>query len=982
MLKNLKKVISTIAAVAILATSASAFAVTFPDVDESASYAGAVELLTALGVVNGDDNGKFNPDNTVTRAELAKMVVEALGQGEAASKSSYTKFADAQGHWAAGYIEAGVAAEFINGYDENTFGPDDTVTYAQAVKMLVGAAGYEAWAQQAGGWTAGYMSYGSSLGITAGVKGVTNDTALTRAQCAVLIANAMKAPLLVTDGYNPVGTMNGVVMVPNYVQKDDYGKEWQTMLTEYHNAYDVKGRVTATAKTSACEKDEVMFAVEDARNIDNAYVEDGNWTVDNEDLTYPAKAVKYGTTKAADMMFEYASAVLVKDEDTNEFSIAYIEPYGATKTLELSAESVRAIDADYAYVLKSEMSDDTKKYDLDSADIYVNGYKLAPTMDGDTVVATVLEKVVNYIADNNKFGTVTLVDESEAGSTVTDGDYDAIMITYTVSDMVSYTRTTSTANEIVLESGKKLTYDPEDEDVSVVFVKDGAEIKFEDLEENDVLTITKNVEEDLAMIPEATIVVTNNTVAGTVTRTGDNTVVVDGAEYDIADDVAAALTKEYTFFLDANGVIVASKLIATNINYGIITRAWFDTDAEAYKVTVVTGDGEVVSYEVKDADAWTAIKAKLGTAASDDEYTTAEAKLNVANSVVQYKISGGKFKLSDTAAVKVNDVTTNLEYRASSTKLAGYTMDDATTKILDVSAFLDADGKASDVAVMTTENFEDELTYSAYIYDKNDNGAYQFVVVTDGTNSLRPTSALAMVKKYVGTTQVSEETVREYVVLKNGEEVALYVEGGEQYAEGTIVMAPNSAKGYVEAADVIKVYTPATSYNNLFNAVIAEDAVFAAIDNAYITGGTLDVNGAAEGGTDTDVKMYAGIAVSANINSVELIQAIADMTWTDVAEDGTESIRTVRGSEMNTVKDFNINGANIYTYNYDKTADKGYRVENAAAAVGQKMYKAIADADFNAINWSDALGAEVCGPIVIMREVDNDITDVFYFVAE
>ena len=77
MIKNLKKVISSIAAVAIIASSASAFAIDFPDVDSSASYAGAVQTLVGLGIVNGDENGKFNPDNSVTRAEFAKMVVEA-----------------------------------------------------------------------------------------------------------------------------------------------------------------------------------------------------------------------------------------------------------------------------------------------------------------------------------------------------------------------------------------------------------------------------------------------------------------------------------------------------------------------------------------------------------------------------------------------------------------------------------------------------------------------------------------------------------------------------------------------------------------------------------------------------------------------------------------------------------------------------------------------------------------------------------------
>ena len=84
MINNLKKVISTAAALAIVASSASALAATFPDVDQSASYASSVDILTGLGIVEGDENGKFNPDNNVTRAEFAKMVVEARGEGAVA----------------------------------------------------------------------------------------------------------------------------------------------------------------------------------------------------------------------------------------------------------------------------------------------------------------------------------------------------------------------------------------------------------------------------------------------------------------------------------------------------------------------------------------------------------------------------------------------------------------------------------------------------------------------------------------------------------------------------------------------------------------------------------------------------------------------------------------------------------------------------------------------------------------------------------
>lgn len=117
-MKNLKKVISSVAAIAIVASSASAFAVTFPDVDSSASYAKAVEVLTALKIVNGDDKGLFNPENNVTRAEFTKMAVGALGEiaaAEAQTTSQFTDAANTSQHWAAGYIAQGVADGFING---------------------------------------------------------------------------------------------------------------------------------------------------------------------------------------------------------------------------------------------------------------------------------------------------------------------------------------------------------------------------------------------------------------------------------------------------------------------------------------------------------------------------------------------------------------------------------------------------------------------------------------------------------------------------------------------------------------------------------------------------------------------------------------------------------------------------------------------------------------------------------------------------
>lgn len=951
MLKNLKKVISTIAAVAILASTASAFAVTFPDVDESASYASDVELLVALGVVNGDDNGKFNPDNTVTRAEFAKMVVEALGRGDAASKSTYTKFADAQGHWAAGYIEAGVAAEFINGYDENTFGPDDTVTYAQAVKMLVGAAGYEAWAQQAGGWTAGYMSYGSSLGITTGVTGVTNDTALTRAQCAVLIANAMKAPLLVTDGYNYVGTLNGVVMVPNYVQMDEYGEYWKTMLTEYHNAYEVKGRVVATAKSTAgaLENDEVRYSVEDTRNIDGSYIENGQWSTEGEGYNEDG-TVKVGATNAADMMFEYTSAVIVKDDDTNEYTLASIEVYGATEAVEIESRLVTDITTSAVKVLKSEITEATKDYKLaDNVLVYVNGYEVADVEDDEDTVedesATALELAENFVGeDNNKFGKVTLLDQTATGSTVTDGKYDVIMIDMTISDRVSDASVRSTKNVVNLVNKGEFSYDPEDEDTTVAFILDGEEIEVTDIQKDDVLTITTTPDRILSVLnsdtnplkasTSAVAVVTRNTVSGTVTRTSEDAIVVDGVEYEYALGSTPENTKDYTFFLDANGVIVGAKELDANKNYGIVVRAWFSENNNANMMTIITAAGETVTYQIKSGDD---LEDYVDAAWDYDAMVD-----DVAGSIISYKLSNGKIKAAEDVEFAEDTAVT---YNARTNKLGGYAIDDATTKILDLSAYIEDEEEA--VSVLTTDVFVDDAPYTAYIVDRNSNKVYNFVVVTEGVGNINATSDLAIVKYYVGDTQVDEEDVKEYVVLKNGEEATLYTDAS--LVEGQIIMYPVTAKKWVKATAIATVFTPGASYEAMIASALAGTLSVAGIDDA-----------------DREAVSYKGIVYSANMEEVNIFQYADGAMTTAIA--GVENL--------------SIAGANIYTYDFTKKANKGYRVEAAGSSFGNSRYSLTLDDAENNVDWDYFDDYEVNAPIVVVREVEDDVTDVFYFIGE
>lgn len=306
-MKNIfRKFISAAAALSIAAGASAAFA-EFPDVSETDGSYSAVSLLSALGIVEGDENGYFNPTEKVTRAEFTKMTVAMLGQTSAAESLTTTDFEDSKTHWAAGYIQMGVANGFINGYDDTHFGPDDTVTYAQAVKMLVSAAGYTIYAENSGGWPSGYIKYGGTLGITKSISGATNNTEITRELAAVLIYNTLTVPM-VEVSYSSVNPVYSIM-------DGKSGRDYKTLLTERHNTYTVLGRVTETSRQSkALSKNQVIYQVEVSDNFDgNAY------NKETEPVT-----MNIGSTNADDLLFYYTEAVVQKDTLNDEYTILSI----------------------------------------------------------------------------------------------------------------------------------------------------------------------------------------------------------------------------------------------------------------------------------------------------------------------------------------------------------------------------------------------------------------------------------------------------------------------------------------------------------------------------------------------------------------------------------------------------------------------------------------------------------------------------------
>lgn len=961
MIKNLKKLISTVAAVAMLASTASVFALDFPDVDESASYANSVEALTALGVVNGDDNGLFNPENTVTRAEFAKMTVEALGEGDAAASSTYTKFADTKGHWAAGYVEAGVSAGFINGYDEDNFGPDDTVQYAQAVKMLVGALGYDVYASKQGGWPSGYLSYGSSLDIINGVSVASNETELTRAQCAVLIFNAMKAPRCIVNGYDI--SSNGDY-VPKYEVKDGDGKEWQTLLTK-RNAYVVKGRVTETSKTgTSLDEGEVTFKVENAENFDGAYYKIA--TDSNGDETgFTTVTALVGDTDAENMLFTYAEAILSKDKYTGDWTIVSIVPYGKSETVEFAADDVdvddaTSIAAGKVAVFKSATSKNTVKYQLDATpNFYVNGVKLP--------AGATLAGVVSTYIDGNKTGVVTLVDESKAGSTSVDGKYDHVMITSYKSALVDAVSVKNDSVKITLKDypagfASRLTIDLEDEDREVTFVKDGKVISYEDLKEDEVLTIAYDpTATDVNSSKFVEVIVSDTQVSGIATgrSTADKTLTIDGEAYEFIGTLPTDLNKEYTLFIDAFGYVVTYEEGTSTKNIGVVVNMYRDADGETITASVVNGEGKVEKYEVKDEASALAIYKQVvnssATALPNDTTLISKsvAMTNVKNAVIEYSVPSGKLKYTTKVNAANAETSATLTYKEATSKLGSYTIADTTTKFVDLSSY----ASNNTVGTLSMDTFEDEFDYQGYVFDRNKDGVYNFVIITSGTASLRAESALAVVSAIGSETDIDGTKCTTLVVARNGEEdIEVSVENSvlpAGVAEGSIIAYVVGSEGYVDSASSIKlIYTPDEDYADMLADVVAAEDDFGTITMGGLT-------------SSKPVNVYYGPVYTASSNTLQLFTTVNDSHVSNVNDD---------------VEVFSLKSANVYTYDYSYKADKGLRVSTGAPSQSDSIFRAAYDDDNVNVSWTEVDAEDIEPMMAFVREVDGDVTDVVYFI--
>ena len=164
----------------------------FEDVANT-KYENAVDLLADMNVINGMPNGSFEPYSNVTRAQFAKMLVEALDIDGTTANISFSDLDES--HWAIEYVNIASANKIVNGYEDGTFRPEDNVLYAEAVTMVMRAIGKDVGVSQAGAWYSKYMNKASNINLLTEITEVDAEENLNRGDTAILISNMLNLPV-------------------------------------------------------------------------------------------------------------------------------------------------------------------------------------------------------------------------------------------------------------------------------------------------------------------------------------------------------------------------------------------------------------------------------------------------------------------------------------------------------------------------------------------------------------------------------------------------------------------------------------------------------------------------------------------------------------------------------------------------------------------------------------------------------------------
>lgn len=614
----------------VIGTMVPAFA--FSDVEDT-YYEDEINKLAAVGVVTGDPEGTFRPEDNITRAEVAVIICKMLGAGNTmdAQKNMPSKFSDvATGEWYTGAVNLATDIGVIAGFPDGTFRPNDNITVAQAVTLMVNALGRKVYVEKAGEWPANYIAEGAKLGVTKNVVAGAQDDLATRGVVSAMAWNSLDIPVWdvyeTTHAGEIVSSATETMLVKYFkdyvteIKTVGYGKEggelkWAEdvvvkanhhtlntiaegqILVDMADILDDVATFEAKTKNRVKDEDKATYSINDAKQL-VVYVADAN--VSTTELL----------NKKVDIMFgkdNVATLVIVTDEVEDDMLTKYLkddnkivvgsEEYKLAEKVEMSinynklteTDPHKAIDA----IIKAvglEVNDKT----------ITKAIKVNVTLNDNDKV----EKIAFFVSGNLEIAGLTTAPIVVNQAIVEEIDDDEIIVLTASSD----------SEDIDIE---KL----EEADDVITVLKDGEEVTLRDIAAGDVITYTGDIYD------EATIIfVSSAKVTGTADRIKKSLeMTVDGTTYfanadligDLSKDIETAkafdeedlnnvVEEEVELYLNFLGeyVAVLADTEGGEWTFGIVkdVKEYDEEEYTQLKIRVLTEKGENKTYYVTEED--------------------------------------------------------------------------------------------------------------------------------------------------------------------------------------------------------------------------------------------------------------------------------------------------------------------------------------------------------------------------------------------
>ncbi|WP_295630063.1 S-layer homology domain-containing protein [uncultured Intestinimonas sp.] len=724
-MRNLKRALSlALALVMVLSMMVvGAGAVSVDDFSDGADIVNkeAVTVLATLNVINGKEDGSYDPTGNVTRGEMAKMICVILNGGSdpVLGETITNSYTDTASHWAKSFIEYCTTLGIVAGKGDGTFDPNGNVTVAEAGKMVLVALGYNAGVEGYTGanWQINTDVRANALGLYDDLDYTNTSAALTRDNAAQMLYNALDVHMVVYD-YIITGTVENAITTKPQLNDQKLG----TLLWEKFGAVKVVGEVVANE-----------YAVLDSTREDADKAPAG--TVIGSHLDDGKTTVKVTNFEDGDQTIynnrEWTFSVSTGEAELGKAVYMYVKP-ASNSSNSLKATVIGSANISDENTIVTDASGDTV---LDVADD--NSLELTD----DTVYA------YNYAeldsapkADKNGWTGIqkTLVD------TDSDGDVDYVLLKEQGLGKVTL-YSTAKDGQIVVAINRGNYVNDDSADI----------VGFEDVAKDDyVLT---------AYIGGRLYVQTAETVTGTIDAykqtDGDtkgtyrNTgFTIDGTAYDVsrvftyAGDITAAvdevdktiLGSDATFYLDVNGNVIAyGEVEETAYKYAYIWGAEAGGSIDTDRVKATLEDGTTKTYDL-DEDSEIDIESgsdNLTYHTSSKDYTIGEDTID--GLVFAYTLtSSGEIKLSLPRGGAVKSDDADKDHPTFTKELTNIRfLNEDTDEYVDAAeeTNLRPDGLEADRPAETTTYYSNNAT--TFFYVSYENGKIDAVDVYNGRNN-------------------------------------------------------------------------------------------------------------------------------------------------------------------------------------------------------------------------------------------------------